>query len=287
MARRIVALAAIGLLALATICILSSFVLGVSPLDLSMPVFEPDSTPEEAARRSVCAQGVPRNFRVHGTRSWERGVIVLYSARCPSPPDAPIPEPEIPVSGFRLLEDGLFGWRVVLVGSAGDGKEARSGQLVSYRPGGGRGGRLGSYGYVSGRVLAPDKVRAVEAIFDNGRVMRDDAPGELFALFSLGTGGRVSCGLWTRTGRYSSASTWWGKPGASGRSILSSLRWSLGAGMESRWPPRSCAGSTARHPTGQSDPLHLVSAIPHAPLRRTLATPALYRQPRTRHRHCT
>ncbi|MDP9381765.1 MAG: hypothetical protein M3Q29_16795 [Chloroflexota bacterium] len=201
MARRIAALAAIGLLALATICLLSSFVLGVSPLDLSMPVFEPDSTPEEAVRRSVCAQGVPRNFRVHGTRSWERGVIVLFSADCPSPPDAPIPEPEIPVSGFRLLQDGLFGWRVVIVGSAADGKEARSGQLVSYRPGGGRGGRLGSYGYVSGRVLAPDKVRAVEAIFDNGRVMRDDAPGELFALFSLGTGGPCELRTLDKDGR--------------------------------------------------------------------------------------
>ncbi len=201
MARRIVALAAIGLLSLATICLMSSFLLGVSPLDLSMPVFEHNSTPEEAARRSVCAQGVPRNFRVHGTRSWERGVVLLYSAHCPSPPNAPIPEPEVPVSGFRLLQDGLLGWRVVLVGVASDGKEARPGQLVDYSPGGGRGGHLGSYGYVSGRVLAPDKVRVVEAIFDNGRVMRDDTPRELFALFSLGTGGPCELRTLDKDGR--------------------------------------------------------------------------------------
>ncbi len=138
-------------------------------------------TPEDAVRQETLSH-VPNlaAFKVLGTRASERGTVVIYTYIMSGPNQEPTP-----MIGFRLVNRTLWGSWEVTAGSAGNSSEPPSSEnMISYATSGIHGGQFGGdLSIVYGRVLW-DQVRAVDATFDNGQTIRDEAADGAFALFT-------------------------------------------------------------------------------------------------------
>ncbi len=121
---------------------------------------------------------VDGSYRIEGSRSWEGGTVVLYSAQCAQPG-----QPALPLEGayFRTRsgfqpDDQIGGYTIGAV---------PAGQLISYSQSYGdwldqQGQHIG-YSLINGRIYAPN-VRAIEATFANGQVRRDSTGEAVFAV---------------------------------------------------------------------------------------------------------
>lgn len=174
----------VGLLALATSsCALASF-LTVAPKDLM------DQTVSCPTGDHPKAEG----FKVLSTQAWSQGVIILYSALCPVATDNEKTTMQ-PVFGHKVVKRNGSTWQVS--GSESYGTEPNpspSEQLVEYgisrsssnttstAPEGER------YTILYGRVLQ-SKVAAIEATFDNGKILRGRSSNGAFALLAAGATG--------------------------------------------------------------------------------------------------
>lgn len=172
----------IGLLALTTSsCALASF-LTIAPKDLI------DQTVNCPTDDRTKAEG----FKVLSTQAWSQGVIILYSARCPVKNDNHKATMQT-VLGHKVVKRNGTTWQVSGSGSYDTQVDsAPSEQLVEYGISRSSNTRTSSqatpYTILYGRVLQP-KVAAVEATFDNGKVVRGKNSNGVFALLSPGATG--------------------------------------------------------------------------------------------------
>ncbi len=159
-------------------------------------------TAEEAIRRAVCAPDAqPIEFNERTTRRLEDGVQLTYDSRCVSSSGKVSPRFAGHVTVQRLArvtigpeDDPIWGsyyWHAVALPPARSEDAllpgpAHHGDLVGYGAGGGGGGSVGNYAAVRGRVLAPERVAAVEAVFDNGRAVREPTDRDVFVIIEPG-----------------------------------------------------------------------------------------------------
>ncbi len=159
-------------------------------------------TAEEAIRREVCAPGAqPIEFNERTTRRFEDGVQLTYDTRCVSSSGKLTPRFAGYVTVRRLPrmvigpEDdpiwGSYDWHAVALPPARSEDAllpgpAHHGDLVGYGAGGGGGMAVGNYAAVRGRVLVPERVAAVEAVFDNGRAVREPTDRDVFVIIEPG-----------------------------------------------------------------------------------------------------
>lgn len=173
-----------GFLALTTsTCALASF-LTATPKDLI------DQTVSCPTDEKAKAEG----FKVLSTQTWSQGVIVLYTAFCPTDNAKTTMRP---VFGHKVVKRNGTTWQVSGSDSYGtESKSAPSEQLVEYgisRSSNQRSANIPSYHeepytILYGRVLKPNVV-AVEVTFNNGKTMRDGSSNGVFALLSDGATG--------------------------------------------------------------------------------------------------
>lgn len=157
---------------------------------------------DEAIRRAVCApDGELIEFNERGTRRFEVGAQVTYDARCRSSSGMLSSRFAGHVTVQRLArmtigpeDDPIWGsyfWDAVAAPPTGIQDAllpaaSHPGDLVAYGVGGGGGMAVGNYAVVHGRVLAPGRVAAVEAVFDNGRAAREPATRDVFIIVEPG-----------------------------------------------------------------------------------------------------
>ncbi|XHX77989.1 MAG: hypothetical protein RBJ76_26740 [Stenomitos frigidus ULC029] len=168
-------ISALGLVALTTSgCALSSFL---------------TITPKSVVEQAVSCPTKPKaeRFKVLSTQLSSQGVIVLYSAFCPTSNGAQ------QVFGHQVVKRNGMTWQVSGSGSYGaESESAPSARLVEY--GISHAATQHSkktakseepYTLLYGRALKPQVV-AVEATFNNGKTVRDVSRNGVFALFSAG-----------------------------------------------------------------------------------------------------
>jgi len=134
---------------------------------------------------------VAKGFQVLGTHRWSKGVIVLYSAMCPTKDGRAGTQR---VFGHQVMKRDGMGWQVSSGDSFGIEDSAKSTgqrtteQLIDY--GVSRSQLEGSDRYLIlyGQILNP-RVAAVEVTFNNGQVLRDQGVDGAFALVSPGATG--------------------------------------------------------------------------------------------------
>lgn len=135
---------------------------------------------------------VPGSFQLQAERSWEMGRIYLYefqARRQLTPSRAQI----LKMSNHMLFIYGENG-ELKPLGGGGGGSDPDAvpppDQRVELAMGFGALADQGSYAYALGRVLSRD-VGSVEALFEGGQRMRDDAADGYFALVAARTGQAV------------------------------------------------------------------------------------------------
>ena len=135
---------------------------------------------------SICPP--PKNaiedFRIVGSRDWSRGKVALYEATCRSKDPA---QPSMRYFGHHIFVRSLIGWQYSGGGSSGTSLNAPQSspkEFVDYSSGSGGDGS-NRRAVISGRILN-SQVTAVEAIFNNGRIMRDSGADDVFAMVSSG-----------------------------------------------------------------------------------------------------
>ena len=143
---------------------------GVLPLPIS---------PKGAARaESPCGALPPRSFRT-ATRTSQGESAVFIVAECYGQPGAQL-------GWFFLMRDGMF-WMTNGGGCCENTADHRQVGPVEYA-GGGRSDGRDTQAVVYGRVVEPEVV-AVEAVFDNGRTLRDEPTEGIFGLIAPGSEG--------------------------------------------------------------------------------------------------
>ena len=178
MSNRVLAPAALIALLALSLCVLTSYLTDLSAATI---LGGRNATPEAAARGAVCApDGRPEEFRVVGTHERDSGVMVLYEARCRSSSGAARREG---FGGWAAVERVLFSWEVMHDNSGRHAPLARPGDPMAYETSCSAGGECH---IVQGRVLSPARVKAVEVVFDNGRVYSDDTEDGGFVFFEPG-----------------------------------------------------------------------------------------------------
>ncbi|MBD1841036.1 hypothetical protein [Coleofasciculus sp. FACHB-501] len=146
------------------------------------------ATPEQVVRQNnLCSSPTTQaqDFRVLGTRQWSQGVVVLYSAICPSSDRKQAP-PQI--LGYSVLVRKGSGWEQIGNDSAEfflDRPQLPPEELVWYGSSNYSNNKGETYALTYGKVLSP-KVAAVEITFDNGKILRDEATNGVFVLISPG-----------------------------------------------------------------------------------------------------
>jgi hypothetical protein len=140
------------------------------------------SPPKEVLQQSIpCptkTKTPARNLQMLSTHRWAKGVVVLYSAVCPSEQRHTSFQR---IVGHQVVRRDGMNWQVSSSGSFGNDVTPRKEQLIDYRtsksakPDGDR------YMLLYGQVLSP-KVTAVEATFNNGQILRDQSVDGVFAL---------------------------------------------------------------------------------------------------------
>lgn len=132
-----------------------------------------------------------QGFQVLGTHQWAKGVIVLYSAMCPTNDGKASTQR---VFGHQVMKRDGMGWQVSSGDSFGmenspkptDQKTAE--QLIDYGVGRSQPDEHDRYLILYGQILNP-KVAAVEVTFNNGQVLRDSGRDGAFALVALNATG--------------------------------------------------------------------------------------------------
>lgn len=192
--RRLRSFALAGLL-LALACLALPLALGRSPLDLLASRADGPSAREAAVRRAACAPDLePLEFNVH--RIYPRGhfSVIQFEARC-----APAVAGVAPlfaglgsVSRLPQREYQLWGvtvWTTYSLHTSTIPPDKRSAlEEAAFRP---PRDELVAYGYgeafggafVSGSVVAPERVAAVEAVFDAGLEVREPTTRGVFAIY--------------------------------------------------------------------------------------------------------
>jgi hypothetical protein len=174
-------ISALGLVALTTSgCALSSFL-----------TVAPKSVVERTVSCPTKAKPKAERLKVLSTQPLSQGVIVLYSAFCPTNDGAQ------QVFGHKVVRRNGMTWHVSGSGSYGaENEPAPSARLVEYgishaltqRPTTTAAQNEEPYTLLYGRALKPQVV-AVEATFNNGKTVRDESRNGVFALFSAGATG--------------------------------------------------------------------------------------------------
>lgn len=167
----------IGLVSLTTTaafgCFYLSFLFPVSP-SATVRVNVPCSPQGKAQAEQV---------QVLSTHRWSQGVVVLYSALCPSPNKTQLQ----PIFGHQVVKQQGTTWQVSGSDSYGTEKaETASEKLVHYSISKSVSQGSDRYTILYGQVLKP-KVTAVEATFDNGKILRDESGNGVFGLISPGS----------------------------------------------------------------------------------------------------
>ncbi len=169
-------------------------------------------TPADAARKAVCGDVMPTEFEVYDTYYGEDKIpyaTVVYRAECPPTKEDPDGSE---FGDFMTAHRQWFSWRLLDVGN-GDLPlhayphgltPARPEHLLDYNIGGGEDVPTGPFAFVDVHILAPKRVAAVAAAFDNGETIRrrvgDDATATILLLpgakavcevSALDSGGRV------------------------------------------------------------------------------------------------
>lgn len=139
-------------------------------------LYEPVSCPIDGQKA--------QSYQVLSKQKWSRGVVVLYSAVCPGSSQAPARQ----MFGHQLVERNGMNWQV----SGSDSfrtrsTTAKSERLIDYRIS--RASKPGDrYTVLYGQILSK-KVAVVEATFDNGQILREQASNGVFALVAPGATG--------------------------------------------------------------------------------------------------
>ncbi|MBW4474190.1 MAG: hypothetical protein KME45_28015 [Stenomitos rutilans HA7619-LM2] len=132
-------------------------------------------------------------LKVLSAQAWPQGVIILYSALCPVVRGNEKATMQ-PVFGHQVVKRHGATWQVSGSDSYGTVLEpSPSRQLVEYGISRSSNGDRSSqaverYAILYGRVLQP-KVLAVEAMFDNGKILRGRSSNGVFALLAAGATG--------------------------------------------------------------------------------------------------
>ncbi|MBD2021860.1 hypothetical protein H6F43_16895 [Leptolyngbya sp. FACHB-36] len=126
-----------------------------------------------------------QSYQVLSTQKWSRGVVVLYSALCPTGNQMPARR----VFGHKVVERNGMNWQV----SGSDSfrtkpTSAKSERLIDYSISQSTAQSRDRYAILYGQIIAT-KVVAVEATFDNGQILRDEGSNGVFALVSPGATG--------------------------------------------------------------------------------------------------
>ncbi|MGQ9872034.1 hypothetical protein [Leptodesmis sp.] len=132
-----------------------------------------------------------QRFQVLGTYHWTKGVIVLYSAMCPTQDGKALTQR---VFGHQVMKRQGMGWQVSSGDSFGmensskatDQKTAE--QLIDYGVSHSKLEASDRYLIVYGQILN-SKVGSVEVTFNNGQVLRDSGSDGAFALVAPGATG--------------------------------------------------------------------------------------------------
>lgn len=154
----------------------------------------PDWSPEAVALRDLRADPHLELVEIVATRRWERGRVVLYRGIMQTglhPGEGEL------VFGHIILQREGLGWRFIGGGSGSAGSAGPAGRRISYMYSSGSSIEHGSHSSVIGEVLTPE-IEAVEIVFDDGRRLRDETEGDVFA-FTV-TGSVAPCALFLLDG---------------------------------------------------------------------------------------
>lgn len=161
-------------------------------------------TAEEAVRQAVCSPDkAPVMFNERQRHGFKDGMLITYDARCSSSSggvSAPFPGhvtvERLPRFTFGPPDNPIWGryfWQADALLPMGtyyppeqNADPSTRADLIAYGTASGEGGALGRYVVVGGRVLAPKRVVSVEAVFDNGRTVRQRVDRGVFAIGGLG-----------------------------------------------------------------------------------------------------
>jgi hypothetical protein len=165
----------IGLVALTTSSCALSILAATLPRDL---IYQKVDCPTDDKVKA-------EDLQVVSTQKWARGIVVLYSALCPGRSQK---SPMLTIFGHKVVKRNGISWQI----SGGDSygtkdPEGSSDQLVEYGISKSitKGNR---YTVLYGQILKP-KVAAVEATFNNGKILRDWSNNGAFVLIAPGATG--------------------------------------------------------------------------------------------------
>lgn len=123
------------------------------------------------------------DLQVLSTHKWSKGLVVLYSALCPSKSHPAVMQR---VFAHTVVKRTGMNWQISGSDSFGiQDKQLPAEQLVDYDISQSAGQGRDRYTILYGQFLA-SKVSAVEATFDNGKVIRARGNNGMFALISPG-----------------------------------------------------------------------------------------------------
>jgi hypothetical protein len=165
----------IGLVALTTSSCALSMLATALPKDL---IYQKVDCPTDGKVKA-------ENLQVVSTQKWAQGIVVLYSALCPGRSQK---APMLTIFGHKVVKRNGISWQI----SGGDSYGTKdpggaSDQLVEY--GISKSTTQGNrYTVLYGQVLKP-KVAAVEATFNNGKILRDWSNNGAFVLVAPGATG--------------------------------------------------------------------------------------------------
>ncbi|HEY9615790.1 MAG TPA: hypothetical protein V6C64_03045 [Microcoleaceae cyanobacterium] len=124
-----------------------------------------------------------KGFQVLSTHRWSKGMVVLYSALCPTKDGRSSLQR---VFGHQVVQRDGMSWHVSSSDSYGTGSMPTSPEkLVEYGISRSQSREGDRYTILYGQVLTP-KVKAIEATFNNGVVLQQSTVSGAFALLSPG-----------------------------------------------------------------------------------------------------
>lgn len=139
--------------------------------------------PKELIHQTIaCPQGSRAKvdkLQVLGTQYWSDGVVLLYSGLCPSEKR---PKSRQRVFGHKVIKRVGFDWKVSGSDSyRSEAPKSASNRLLHFGTHRWKDANGDRYAILYGQILSP-KVMAIEATFDNGRVLRESGQNGTFAL---------------------------------------------------------------------------------------------------------
>lgn len=160
--------------------------LGIAGIGCSSSAFAMwNALPRELLRQGIACPSnksnktVPaKELQLLATQRWATGVVAIYSANCPYPQKHTNQQ----VFGYKVIRRAGMNWFV----SSSDAyavppKSASPKRFVQFWVSRSTSANGDRYTILSGQVFSP-KVTAIEASFDNGQVLRNNASNGVFAL---------------------------------------------------------------------------------------------------------